>query len=587
MADNNPTEFTNAELNTTSGSDGVVFISGNNEISVFNESAKRITGFTDKDVIGKSFTHFFGISGEDHECFYDSLKHGSTYSNISMDIKCSGTKSKNVSVSITPVKHPKKEITGIIVMFRDTQEMMSLLHQLNNKNHELEAERNKLDAIFRSRVEGTFTVDKDWNIILFNKSAERITGYKKEEAVGKKCWEIFCKEKNLDSCPLDKAIKENVPSGFVEFEVIQKNGVKIPVRVNAAPLYDKLGKRIGAVETFQDLSEIRNLRNHVQANYKFENIIGRSKSMQGLYSLIENVMQTDSIVLITGESGTGKELIARAIHLNSENKDGPFIPVNCSAFAETLMESELFGHEKGAFTGAIKSKPGRFELAKGGTLFLDEIGDISTALQVKLLRILETRKFERVGGTETIELNARIISATNKDLEKAVEEGNFREDFYYRINVINVDIPPLRDRKEDLSLLIEHLLQKFRTRFKKDILGISLEVMNYLTHYNWPGNIRELENVLEHAFIVCHDDTIKSEHLPPRILEKCNLKQETVKDIKEIDSLEMDKQHLMNAEKQTITETLKAHNFKRGKTAEALGIDKSTLWRKMKKYKIR
>jgi PAS domain S-box-containing protein len=495
-----------------------------------------------------------------------------------MNIKCADNTYKKVLVSITPVNHPEMGLAGIIAIFRDIREMANILKQLEDKNKELEIEKNKLEAIFNSKMEGTFTIDKEWNIVSFNKSAERITGVRVSDAIGRKCWDIFCKDEKRENCPMTAAIENKTASVLVEFEKITKNGEKIPVRVSAAPLFDGNGEHIGAVETFQDLSEIKHLYSHLEENYKFDNIIGRSKPMQNIYSLIENVSESKSIVLITGESGTGKEVVARAIHLNSDSKSGPFIALNCSAFAETLLESELFGHEKGAFTGAIKNKLGRFEMAKGGTLFLDEIGDISQAIQVKLLRVLETRSFERVGSTETIELNARIIAATNRDLEKAVRDGKFREDLYYRINVINIHLPPLRERKEDLTLLTSHLMKKFRNRLGKNIRQISPEVINQFLKYDWPGNIRELENVLEHAFIVCHTNLIELQHLPPRFLSLAGDVAATER-VQEVNPLK-------NAEMKLIAETIKKHNGSRSKTAKELGIDKSTLWRKMKKYKL-
>jgi transcriptional regulator with PAS, ATPase and Fis domain len=295
---------------------------------------------------------------------------------------------------------------------------------------------------------------------------------------------------------------------------------------------------------------------------------------------MESVSQTESSVLITGESGTGKELAARAIHLNSLRRTGPFVAVNCSSYVETLIESELFGHEKGAFTGAVKSKPGRFELADGGTLFLDEIGEISLPLQVKLLRVLETRNFERVGGTKTIELNARVIAATNKDMEKAIGNGSFREDLFYRLNVININVPPLRERMDDLILLVDHILIKFRERFKKDIYNLSPQVLHCLSGYNWPGNIRELENVLEHSFIVCPGNTIQMDHLPQRLLKTSN----NINDNK--NQTTVVKNPFGNAELRIIQETLNKYLGNRDKTAKELKIDKSTLWRKMKKYKL-
>jgi transcriptional regulator with PAS, ATPase and Fis domain len=339
---------------------------------------------------------------------------------------------------------------------------------------------------------------------------------------------------------------------------------------------DSDDQTIGGVETFYDISELKNLTTHLEERYKFENIIGRSKVMQKVYVMLENVSQTDSTVLITGESGTGKELVARAIHLNSIRKSKPFVVVNCSAFAESLLESELFGHERGAFTGAIKTKPGHLELAQGGTLFLDEIGDISLPIQVKLLRVLETRKYQRVGGVKEIALEIRLLAATNKNLLEEVKKGNFREDLYYRINVFNIHLPPLRERLSDFPLLIKHFLEKLNNKFNKSIKSINPEVLKILQNHLWYGNIRELENVLEHSFVLCHGPSIEINHLPDW------LNNNNHKDISNPTS----NSTLKNAEMKVIEETLKKFDGNRKKTASALTINPSTLWRKMKKYDL-
>lgn len=454
-----------------------------------------------------------------------------------------------------------------------------IINELHKLNESILEERNILVAIFHSRLEGTFTIDNDWTITSFNRAAERMTGYTIEEAVGKKCWQIFCANQCRNGCHMEKTMKARTPSGHEEMLIVQKSGAKLPIRVNSAPLCDEEGQDIGGVVTFQDISELRNLSRHIDEQYRFENMIGHSKAMQQVYDMMENVIQSDSTVLITGDSGTGKELVARAIHVNSDRRSEPFMAVNCSAFVETLLESELFGHEKGAFTGAVRSKPGRFELAGEGTLFLDEIGDISLPIQVKLLRILETREYERVGGTRPLKLNARLITATNKNLEDEVKAGRFREDLYYRINVINIDLPALTERIDDLPLLVEHFLRKFRSKFHKSIKSVSPGAFRLFSRYHWPGNIRELENVIEHAFVVCRGDVIDTEHLPERLWP-------SMENIEKKIAANTDDQPLKNAEKILIESTLEKFGGHRAKTAAALGINKATLWRKMKKYQL-
>ena len=557
--------------------DGIVAINKGKKIIAFSEAAQRLTGYHIEDVILKDFTFIFGKSKNNQQLILNALSTGKTYSNISIDIKCSNGKSQNFLTSVTPIEQPTKNIIGVIVVFRNTEEMISLFNAFKEKSRENLDEKNKLEAIFNSRWEGTFTIDKNWTITSFNRAAERITGYSPEEAVGKKCWEIFQSNLCRHGCHMELTMKEQKLATSEELIIFHREGRKVPIRVNSAPLYDGERNHIGGVETFLDISEIKNLGSHLEKQFKFENIIGNSKPMQKVYDLMDNVIQSDSTVLITGDSGTGKEVIARAIHVNSNRKAAPFMAVNCSAFAETLLESELFGHEKGAFTGAIRTKPGRFELAGEGTFFLDEIGDVSLPIQVKLLRVIENRQFERVGGTKSLQLKARIITATNKNLEQEGKDGKFREDLYYRINVINIFIPPLRDRLEDMPLLVNYFIKKFQKKFDKNIKSVSPAAFRLLRKYNWQGNIRELENVLEHAFVVCHGEVIETEHLPERIWDSLEIIEPT--------KTKFGKESpLKNAEKLLIINTLGKFNGHRSKTAEALGIDKTTLWRKMKKF---
>ncbi len=444
---------------------------------------------------------------------------------------------------------------------------------------ELVAELNQYKAIFNSRTEGGLTTDNDCTITTFNRAAEQITGYKAEKAIGRKCWEIinstFCRTKCAigmnRSVTLDRKCVQNE-----DVFVTTEDDRKVAIRLNHALLFDNKENLIGLIENFQDITEIRHLRDHLRERFELKQIIGKSPQMEKIFTLIDNVSRSDSTVLITGESGTGKELIARSIHLNSHRKNGPFIALNCSAFAETLLESELFGHEKGSFTGAVRTKQGRFELAQGGTLFLDEIGDISLPLQIKLLRILESRQFERVGGVKPIQMDVRLMTATNKILEDEVADGRFRKDLYYRINVFNLNIPPLRERLDDLPLLIQNLLEKNSNKFKKEIYQISPAALTLLKSYDWPGNVRELENVLEHAFVMCHGNAIEVEHFPERMW--VTAKDTFMEEITETGS------PFDLAEKALILSTLQQHEGHRFKTAEALGITTTTLWRKMKKH---
>jgi PAS domain S-box-containing protein len=553
--------------------DGIIVIGKEYQIIVFNEAASRITGFVEDDVIGKDFKILFSQSGDDSKLIIDSLKENRSFSNLSINITDSKNRIKNVLASITPILKDK-EVLSVVLVFRNTKEMLTMAEEIEEKTLELIDQKNKLDAIFNSNIEGTFTIDNEWNVTSFNRSAEKITGFKKSEAIGKKCWEIFKSSICRNGCHMEQTMIKGKSTIGNELEIINKKGMKVPIKVNSGILLNNKNEKIGAVETFIDLTEIRNLSNHLKTQFKFSNIVGNSKEIEKVFTLLESVAETDSSVLITGESGTGKELVARAIHLNSSRSNGPFIALNCSAFAESLIESELFGHVQGAFTGAINSKVGRFELANNGTLFLDEIGDISLPIQTKLLRVLETRQFERVGGNRTININVRIIAATNKDIPAEISKGNFREDLFYRINVMNIHLPPLRERMGDFPLLLNHFIKKYNERFSKTVTNFLPETYNLLQDYQWPGNIRELENVIEHCFVLCKSDIIKTEHLPERIKNSSLFKVSTSNNL------------VQDAEETMIVNALKKHRGNRTKASKELNINPSTLWRKMKKLGI-
>lgn len=557
--------------------DGIAVIGKEHNIVVFNEAASRITGFNENDVVGEDCSILFEENFDGMNFLKESIRENRAFTNLAFNIKTKKESEKNVLASITPIVRNEKVIS-VVLVFRDTKEMLNLAKDLEEKTTELIDQKNKLDAIFNSNIEGTFTIDNEWNVTSFNLSAEKITGYKKNDAIGKKCWEIFNSSVCRKGCHMEQTINKDKPTIGNEVKIVDKNGKLIPIRVNSSILTNNRNEKIGAVETFLDISEIKNLFEHLDERFKYENIVGKNKEIKQIINVLESVAQTDSSVLVTGESGTGKELAARAIHLNSHRRTGPFIAVNCSAFAESLIESELFGHEKGAFTGAIKSKIGRFELAQNGTLFLDEIGDLSITVQTKLLRVLETKEIERVGSNKPIKINTRIIAATNKDLEIEIEAGRFREDLYYRINVMNIHLPPLRERKDDLPILVNHFIEKFNEKFKRDIKHFSSSAFDILMDYNWPGNIRELENVIEHCFVLCGSDVIQIEHLPKR------LREENFNSITKNTSGNLN--HLKDAERNIIINTLKKHNGNRSKTAEELNIHPTTLWRKMKKLNL-
>lgn len=433
-------------------------------------------------------------------------------------------------------------------------------------------------AILESISEGVFTVDRGWKITSFNRAAEEITGIDRREAMGKRCSEVFRSTMCNDRCCLRETRRTGKPLVGRTGYIIDASGSRIPISLSTAVLRDATGNVIGGAETFRDLSEVEALRNELDGRFRVGELVSRSPIMQRVFSSLEPVAASSSTVLILGETGTGKELIARTIHDLSDRRDGPFVAINCGALPETLLESELFGYKAGAFTGATKNKPGRFALAAGGTLFLDEIGDISQAMQVRLLRVLQEHVYDPLGGIKPETTNVRVIAATNSDLTEKVRQGTFREDFYYRINIARVDLPPLRRRKEDIPLLCMDFIHHFNALQGKQIEGLTSETLSLLMLHSWPGNVRELRNVIERAFITCHEGAIAPGHLPPDFSgPEFQEKTETPCTLADaVNSLE--KQLILNAVLRCGGNRLAA--------AGELGIHKSTLFRKIHQLNI-
>jgi PAS domain S-box-containing protein len=434
------------------------------------------------------------------------------------------------------------------------------------------------NIIFNSVADGVFTTDGEGKITFFNKAAEEITGFLNEEAIGRYCYEIF----RADICQTRCALKEvlRTEKEIINFPVtiLNKDGKRIPISISAAVLRDEKGEVIGGVETFRDLSEIEELKKELSQKYTFGDIVSKNHFIHDLFNILPNIAGSDSTVLIQGASGTGKELFAKAIHNLSLRKNKSFVKVNCGALPDTLLESELFGYIKGAFTDAKKDKPGRFALANEGTIFLDEVGDMSPSLQVKLLRVLQEKEYEPLGATSPKKTDVRIIAATNKDLSELVNKGKFRDDLYYRLNVVKIDLPPLSQRREDIPLLIDTFVRKFNAKTGKKILGVSERVLRLLLRYGYPGNVRELENIIEHAFVLCGGDRIEVDCLPREITES---QKEIASSLRTEEESPFDQ-----AEAELIEKALKKYGGDRIKTAKELKIGRTTLWRKIRKYRL-
>jgi PAS domain S-box-containing protein len=424
--------------------------------------------------------------------------------------------------------------------------------------------------------DGVFTVDAEWRVTFFNRAAEQVTGIARGEAVGRRCCDVFRTNICESACALKQTLATGRPVANKVVYIVDARGQKIPISISTAVLKDDKGRVIGGVESFRDLRLVEQLQAEVRYEHSFSNIIGRSAAMREVFNLLPQIAESDSTVLIEGASGTGKELFARAIHDLSKRRKHAFVAVNCSALPDSLLESELFGYKAGAFTDAKRDKPGRFALAEGGTIFLDEVGDVSPAMQARLLRVLQEKVYEPLGAVAGVKADVRVIAATNKDLSKLVEQRLFRQDLFYRINVIRIELPNLCDRREDIPLLIDHFIARFNGLKGKDIAGVADDVLARLMEHPFPGNVRELENILEHAFVLCQAGLIQMQHLPTYL--RGGQAVETLRLGKTITLSEM--------ERLLIADALRRHHGNRNKAAKELGINPSTLFRKLRDWKL-
>lgn len=430
------------------------------------------------------------------------------------------------------------------------------------------------DTMLNSIADGLIVVGLDRKVKYANRAAREILGLAGDSNGENGLCAFFGDTGCEIASVVDGTIRTGEPVFNYEAEC-QRRGGKLSLSINTVILKDGRGRITGAIEIFRDITLLRELKEEVKSRYYFSNIISRNTRMIEVFELLTELAPTKTTVLIEGETGTGKELIANAVHHNSDRKNGPFIKVNCAALPEGLLESELFGHVKGAFTSAVSDRAGRFELANRGTLFLDEIGDITPRIQAKLLRVLQSGEFERVGSAGTLKTDARIITATNKDLRTAVEKGEFRDDLYYRLKVVPILLPPLRERKDDIPLLVRHFIEKFNREMGMDVTNLSHDALDLLMGYGYPGNIRELEHIIEYAFIKCSGRTITADHLPQEVHDNDIIR-------KAMSAAEP----LKALEKEMILRVLDETGWKYSESARKLQISRSTLWRKMKELDI-
>ncbi|MFH1481550.1 MAG: sigma 54-interacting transcriptional regulator [Pseudomonadota bacterium] len=553
---------------------GVFTVDSDRRITSFNKIAQSITGYNDKEVVGK-FCHEVFLNNLCYgECKYHEAVEGEQKT-LSFDVEITDAQNEKRTVTkiVIPLYDQNSEPIGCIEVFQDRSAFEELISRIRYGERQLKIVLDNLNI-------GVFTVTRGGLITFYNTLSESISGYGREKVLGKSCSMILGGEESEDVALLKKSISDGNPRSNNKGLMITRNGKKIPIQANYMALRNEQGKIVGGLATIQDLSLIYELNRAIKDRYTHGDMIGKDPSIQKIFEIIPVVAASDATVLIEGATGTGKDLLAKVIHNESKRGRKPLVKVNCAALPDNLLESEMFGYVKGAFTGADRDKPGRFQEADGGTIFLDEIGDLPLSLQAKLLRVLEDKEFYPLGSRKTTKVDVRIIAATNQGIEKLVEEKRFREDLFYRLNVIRLELPPLKERKGDIPLLIDHILKRLVALRESRAGKISEEAMAVLLNYDYPGNIREMENILEHALIICQDKVIEKKHLPLSLQKSVSSESSPERGLTGEETIQR------QMEKYRLLETLERHKWHRGKTAHDLQMDRSTLWRKMKRYNL-
>ena len=587
----------NEQLSTilNSISDAIIATDQKGLIIFMNPVAETLTGWAMEEASGKQVTDILNICARDggnlkkSTFLIEALQKGSVAtgelsSTSEVDYNtCLIAKSGEetpIDYNITPIKDEKETPTGIVITFRDSTKYKTMEGQLNQPISELRHQTQLMKAIFDNIYDGIVVLSLRGEVLFANPSIRQVFGAELPDTLPNQWSEpygVFYPDKET-RVPMDQLLFTYISRGEAirGEELFVRNEEKpegIHIRVSAIPLFDENQEVVACVCVVRDI-----LPAELETTHPFDEIVGKSQNMQQMFALMQPAAESDITVFISGESGTGKELVARAIHANSDRKVGPFITVNCAAIPETLIESELFGHEQGAFTGATTKRIGKFEQANRGTIFFDEIGDMPLVLQAKLLRVLQERQIQRVGGMADIPVDIRVLTATNQNLESAVEAGTFREDLFYRIATFPIVVPPLRDRREDIPLLADHFLKKYAESMMKSINVISADALRSLTQYDFPGNVRELESIIERAVLLETTELLQSSSLPPEIL-LMKFSQSTFPGSTEILPFE-------EMERQILAHALKVMDNDVTKAAQALKIGRSTLYRKLKLYQL-
>ena len=469
----------------------------------------------------------------------------------------------------TPVYDAARQVVGCLTILQDHAPIADLVNRIHYEERSLKIILDNLEV-------GIFTVDRGGVVTFFNTAAEKITGFSRQEVLGRPCAAIFRGDSAADLDLLKETITSDSPRSGIESRILTREGAAVPIRATYLPLHNENGIAVGGLATFSDLTLVHQLKQAIEDRYTYYDMVGKSPAMQRIFENVRVVAKTDATVLIEGPTGTGKDFLAKVIHSASRRSAQPLVKVNCAAIPDTLLESEMFGYVKGAFTGAVVDRIGRFQAADGGTIFLDEIGDLPLALQAKLLRVIEEKVFFRLGTSQTTKVDVRVISASNQSLERLVARKRFREDLYYRLNVFRIELPSLRDRPADVPLLIGHVLRRLSTSKGVAPPEISENAMQVLLNYAYPGNIRELENILEHALILCQESVLRRKHLPDYMRQRPAAA-----------GGERDRGEIHGSSERTrILAALRRQNGNRSRAARALGMDRSTLWRKMKRLQL-
>ena len=546
--------------------DALFVVDVDQNVTYWNHQAELLTGYTAAEVVGRHCLAAMRCE----KCLYEcNLFERKTIEGARISLRAKDGRDLQVRKTAFVLEDDNGNTVGGIEFLRDETELTQRIEDCSAARLQVEDRERLQSAILGSIREGVITIDPEFRITSFSRRAEAISGRKSEEVLGLHCHDVLTSQLCDKDCPAQHCLDSGDEEAERTTEIVAGTGAPLAIGEVAVPLRDEEGNPIGSLLLIEDRSTQVDVMTQVDGA-TFCGIVGRSKAMRQVFRVIEQVAPTDVTVLLTGESGTGKEKVAKALHERSGRRNGPFQAINCAALPETLLESELFGHVRGAFTGADRDRPGRIEAAAGGSLFLDELGEMPLSIQAKLLRFLQEQEYQRVGDNKTLTADVRIITATNRDLQAEVAAGRFREDLYYRVRVIPIELPPLRDRKGDIPLLAAYLLDEISKKRGRPDVSLTPATLQRLVDHPWPGNVRELINALEYAVALAPSRRIRASDLPPELVGRTQRYSAN----REGDDHEPDR----------IEEGLRLHDGNRSRTARYLGMDRVTLYRKMKKY---